>query len=150
MVSGSWSNAAATGGNRVSRTRQGITTIYAFGLWEQVGSNARKLYQFHGHTIAQREGSGAITYLHGDHLGSVAVTSDGTGASIQRQFFDPWGRVRSGSTPGVTPNFTGPCPEPAEGSALMTPACCSIMPAITIRCSGGFSRPIGSSLVRPR
>jgi hypothetical protein len=39
--------------------------------------------------FAVRNGS-AVTYLHGDHLGSVSVT---TGASTRSQMFMPWGAI---------------------------------------------------------
>jgi hypothetical protein len=43
-----------------------------------------------------RQASG-VTYLHSDHLGSVSVATNGSGAVVSQQSFDPWGKVRSGS-----------------------------------------------------
>jgi RHS repeat-associated protein len=53
--------------------------------------------------FAVRNGS-AVTSLHGDHLGSVSVT---TGASTSSQTFLPWGTVRSGSVSATKRNYTG-------------------------------------------
>ena len=60
-------------GNRITRTRQGQTTVYFQGLWEDtLGVNARKLYTFGGQVVAIRDGT-SVTYPHGDQLGSVSV-----------------------------------------------------------------------------
>ncbi len=97
-------------GNRVSRTRAGVTTTYGFGRWEQTGTTIRKYYPFGGDTIAVRDSVAGLSYLHSDHLGgaSAVTTTSGTLSSWQR--FDPWGQVRATSTGGVTQttrNFTG-------------------------------------------
>lgn len=50
-----------------------------------------------------------MSYLHGDHLGSISVTTGAGGAFLTRQEFDPWGKIRSGSG-NITQtkrNFTG-------------------------------------------
>jgi RHS repeat-associated protein len=41
-------------------------------------------------------GSGAVTlrYFHQDHLGSIAVLTDQTGAVVERDAYDPWGKRR--------------------------------------------------------
>ncbi|MFM9881277.1 MAG: RHS repeat-associated core domain-containing protein [Burkholderiaceae bacterium] len=36
----------------------------------------------------------SLTYLHVDHLGSVAVVTDDSGSVIERLAFDPWGKRR--------------------------------------------------------
>ena len=97
-------------GNRITRTRQGQTTVYFQGLWEDtLGVNGRKLYRFNGQIVAIRDGAGAVTYPHGDHLGSVSVVTDGNGnlAPNGKQEFDPWGSVRAGGITSTTLNFTG-------------------------------------------
>jgi YD repeat-containing protein len=76
-------------GERVTRTRSGTTTRYLEGLWEVSGSTTQAYYAFTGQTVAVRNGS-AVTSLHGDHLGSVSVT---TGASTSSQTFLPWGAI---------------------------------------------------------
>jgi RHS repeat-associated protein len=48
-----------------------------------------------------------VTYLHGDHLGSVSVATDSAGAVVSRQEFDPWGKVRSGGVGHTDLNYTG-------------------------------------------
>lgn len=97
-----------TNGNRVGRTRNGQTTIYAFGVWEDtLGVNARKLYTFNGQVVAQRDGAGTLTYLHGDHLGSTSIATNAAGAVVSRQEFHPWGTVREGGVSQTTLNYTG-------------------------------------------
>lgn len=79
-------------GNRVARTRNGQTTVYFDGLWDDtLGVNARTLYTFNGQVVAQRDGAGSVTYLHGDHFGSISVVTTSSGAVASRQQFDPWG-----------------------------------------------------------
>ena len=97
-------------GNRITRTRQGQTTVYFQGLWEDtLGVNGRKLYRFNGQIVAIRDDAGAVTYPHGDHLGSVSVVTDGNGslAPNGKQEFDPWGSVRAGGITSTSLNYTG-------------------------------------------
>ena len=105
-------------GQRVTRTRQGVTTLY-FGMHEEEitsgQSTTRTLYSFGGCTI-QRTAvtvSGTTTttlaYLHGDHLGSVSLTTNASGVVTSQQNYDAWGKVRStaGGTSPTTINYTG-------------------------------------------
>lgn len=96
-------------GERVMRTRGGQNTVYAWGVWEVTqGVQTRKLYQFGGQVVAIREvESGKVSYLHGDHLGSVSVTTDQNGNLQSRQEYDPWGNVRSGNVGETTLDYTG-------------------------------------------
>jgi RHS repeat-associated protein len=48
-----------------------------------------------------------VSYLHGDHLGSISVTTTASGTAEPRQEFDPWGTVRSGGVTTTTRNYTG-------------------------------------------
>ena len=58
--------------------------------------------------VAQRESVGdKVTYLHGDHLGSVSVATKADGTLASRQEFGPWGSVRSGGVSSTTLNYTG-------------------------------------------
>jgi len=70
-------------GERVVRTAGGVTTVFFEGVWEQTTAGARKLYYtFNGQVVAMRDMSvtpNVVTYLHGDHLGSVSVATDSTG-----------------------------------------------------------------------
>ena len=110
-------------GQRVSRTRPvtgggSVTTLY-FGLHEEEISSSqsttRTLYSFGGCTVqrtAVTVSSTTITtlaYLHGDHLGSVSLTTDASGAVTSQQSYDVWGKVRgtAGGTSPTTMNYTG-------------------------------------------
>ncbi len=93
-------------GNRVSRTRAGVTTTYGFGRWEQEGAIQRKYYSFQGQVVAIRDGT-TVTYLHGDHLGSVSATTNASGVLTSMQHYDPWGQVLAGNVTQTTRNFTG-------------------------------------------
>ena len=44
---------------------------------------------------------GVVYYLHGDHLGSVSLATDGSGAVVARRLFRPYGeeRHREGTSP---------------------------------------------------
>ena len=69
--------------------------------------------------LRTREGAGGwgpLVYLHGDHLGSVAVATSDTGAVVSRQDFTPWGEVRSGGVGETTRNFTG---QKRDGTGLL-------------------------------
>jgi len=109
------------GGQRVTRTANGITTVYFGGLFEQdVESGVtRSQYAFAGHTIAQKTvagGSATLVYLHGDHLGSVSVATSATGAVLDRQEYGPWGNVRGGNVSETTLNYTG---QKRDGTGLL-------------------------------
>jgi YD repeat-containing protein len=63
-------------GERVTKFNGTVTTFYLGGLWEKDSSGATKAYySFNGQVIALREASG-VSYLHGDHLGSVSVAAN--------------------------------------------------------------------------
>ena len=50
-------------------------------------------------------GTNAVTYLHGDHLGSVSVATNSSGATVSQQQYDPWGKVRTGGVGQTTLNY---------------------------------------------
>ena len=82
---------------RVAKAAGGATTIYFQGVFEQtVGAGWKQYYSFNGQTVAMRDNAGTVTYLHGDHLGSVSLATNSSGALASQQEFDPWGAVRSG------------------------------------------------------
>jgi len=88
------------------------TTYYISGLYEVDSSGAiRTMYQFGGQVVAERVTGngpgGQLYYLHGDHLGSVALTTDSSGNLVSSQEFKPWGEVRSGGVSQTTINYTG-------------------------------------------
>jgi RHS repeat-associated protein len=81
--------------------------------WVQVGpisvelGAVKKYYSFGGSRIAMREGS-EVYYLSGDHLGSVSLTTDSSGAIVAESRYLPYGEVwwSSGTLP-TDFGFTG-------------------------------------------
>jgi hypothetical protein len=59
----------------------------------------RTLYTLQGQVVATRT-PGGLFYLHGDRLGSVALSVNAATGGTSSQEFDPWGAVRSGSVVG--------------------------------------------------
>ncbi len=43
--------------------------------------------------------NGALTYLHGDHLGSAALTTNASGGRVSLERYYPYGGTRDGSMP---------------------------------------------------
>ncbi len=66
-----------------------------------------KYYYFGGQRIAMRQG-GVVYYLHGDHLGSTSVASNGAGVAHARRWYHPYGsqRAAAGDLP-TDLRFTG-------------------------------------------
>ena len=68
------------------------------GDWVQVGpisvelGEAKKYYSFGGSRIAMRDGD-EVYYLSGDHLGSVSLTTDSSGAIVAESRYLPYGEV---------------------------------------------------------
>jgi hypothetical protein len=68
-------------GARVKKTRGSVSTVYqAGGLVEEdiSPSSVRRTYQLNGQVVAQRtvtSTTNTLVYLHGDHLGSIAVVT---------------------------------------------------------------------------
>ena len=101
---------------RVKVTSGSTTTIYLEGMYEEViGGAIRSTYTLNETAVAVREQNGAtntVTYLHGDHLGSVGVVTDSSGAATHQEY-DPWGKVRRTITQAQNPiqqtkrNYTG-------------------------------------------
>jgi YD repeat-containing protein len=98
-------------GQRVTKVRAGVTTVYLEGgLWEETaGGTAKLTYLVGGQAVAVRSTAGfnLVTYLHTDHLGSVSVATDTSGALVSRAYYDPWGKIRRGSVPQSARSFTG-------------------------------------------
>ncbi|MBI5653892.1 MAG: RHS repeat-associated core domain-containing protein [Chloroflexi bacterium] len=81
----------------------GGTTTYYVGNWYEVTNGAAtKYYYFGAQRVAMKQGS-AVTYLHGDHLGSTSATSGATNSSST---YYPFGAIRSGTLP-TDYTFTG-------------------------------------------
>ena len=105
--------------NRVSSTRNGLTTFY-LGLWEENSNGVKKVYyQFGDSVVAMRVQDGTstgVTYLHGDHLGSISLATSSSGTIASLQFFDPWGKVKSGGIGQTSLNYTG---QRLDGTGLL-------------------------------
>jgi RHS repeat-associated protein len=102
---------------RVKKVRSGVTTIYLEGLYEEeIGGSGTitKYYTLNGQTVAQRTRVGTndtVTYMHGDHLGSVSAVTNTSGVAT-RQEFDVWGLQRVTASQAIptfvsTRNYTG-------------------------------------------
>ncbi|MCL4393974.1 MAG: hypothetical protein M1482_04065 [Chloroflexi bacterium] len=94
-------------GNRVKKevgSGGTTTTFYVGNYYEVTGTTATKYYYFGTLRVAMKQGD-AVTYLHGDNLGSTSVTS---GATVSAQTYYAFGAIRT--TTGVVPTdfgFTG-------------------------------------------
>ena len=105
---------------RLSRTHDGLTTYYLAGVLEAdvqsgVVVATRTLYPLQGQVVATRT-PGGLFYLHGDHLGSVALSVNAATGATSSQEFDPWGAMRSGSVPQTSLNYTG---QRKDGTGLL-------------------------------
>ncbi len=92
-------------------TRQGTgrcaTRASIRNYYEQTGSTIRKYYYAGGQRVAMRENS-TVYYLLTDHLGSTAITTDGSGNRVAELRYKAWSETRY--TWGTTPTgfrYTG-------------------------------------------
>jgi YD repeat-containing protein len=90
-------------GNRVKKVVGGVNTFYV-GNWYEVDNGTIVKYYYFGPSTSLRmrvamNRGGTVTYLHGDHLGSTTVTSNGSGAQVDSQTYYPFGVTRAGSMP---------------------------------------------------
>ncbi|MEO6062344.1 MAG: RHS repeat-associated core domain-containing protein, partial [Thermoflexales bacterium] len=92
-------------GVRVKKVDPSGTTYY-LGAVEVLITGTTQLttsyYAFGGAMVAMRATATAtLTYLHGDHLGSVSLTTNAAGQKVSEQRYKPYGEVRwsSGSMP---------------------------------------------------
>ncbi|MCC7358988.1 MAG: RHS repeat-associated core domain-containing protein, partial [Anaerolineales bacterium] len=76
--------------------------------WTGGTSTARKYYYAGAQRVAMRPGTGSITFLLGDHLGSTSKTADASGNLLGQVLYYPFGdtRVVNGST-ATTFRYTG-------------------------------------------
>jgi|GEM_PF-6277764 len=88
------------------------------GQWEEDSSGVKKqYYSFGGSTVAMRDSiTNAVTYLHSDHLGSVSLATTSGGNIASQQYFDPWGKVKSGGIGQTSLNYTG---QRLDGTGLL-------------------------------
>jgi YD repeat-containing protein len=64
-----------------------------------VGARVRTYYSLNGRRVAQRDtlvNATAVTWLHGDHLGSVSLATDASRATVGELRYTPWGEARAG------------------------------------------------------
>jgi RHS repeat-associated protein len=80
-------------GNRVKKEDPSGTTYYVGGYYEVQGSTVTKYYYAGTQRVAMRQG-GAVTYLHGDHLGSTSLVTNDTGGFVARVLYYPYGETR--------------------------------------------------------
>jgi RHS repeat-associated protein len=93
-------------GKHLLATEGGTTTVFIGNYFEWSGTPASAVrYYYAGTTrLAMRRGSGSVTWLLGDHLGSTSVSYAGTDAL--HQGYKPWGETRFGEV-GMPYQFTG-------------------------------------------
>jgi hypothetical protein len=83
-------------GERVKIVRGSTTTVYLEGLCEEVaGGAAKAYYTLNGQVVAVRDRStSAVTYLHGDHIGSVSVATTSGCTLASQQDYTSFGSYR--------------------------------------------------------
>lgn len=87
-------------GMMVLRNQNGANTVYLGKLYQHnTATNVvTKHYMFNGQLVAQRtvdgQGGSSVTFLLGDHLGSVTTVLWASGAVKDNQRYNPWGEVR--------------------------------------------------------
>jgi RHS repeat-associated protein len=95
-------------GKRVKATVNGVTTSFIGTYFEWTNGQMTKYYYAGGQRVAMRDGSGALYYLIGDHLGSTSVVATAGGSLVSRTLYSPWGTVRYQSSSLPTDyTFTG-------------------------------------------
>jgi RHS repeat-associated protein len=94
-------------------TTSTVATNFLYSGWQRIadydGSGNLLTRYIYGATIdealMQISSSGAISYLHGDHEGSIVATSDAVGNVIAKNGYGPFGEIANLS--GTTIGFTG-------------------------------------------
>ena len=98
-------------GRRVERVAGATTTLWAYGgediLREAIGSATTKYIQGPGidEPLAQEDGTGVLSHLHTDGLGSVVKTTGAAGTVTATRRYDAYGNLEAGATNGYA--FTG-------------------------------------------
>jgi RHS repeat-associated protein len=97
-------------GVRVKKADPSGTTYY-LGTVEVLITGTTQVttsyYAFGGAMVAMRTAETAtLTYLHGDHLGSVSLTTDASGNVVSQQRYKPYGDVRWSGGAGLPTDFT--------------------------------------------
>ena len=102
-------------GAAVRKDGSGITLYPVQGYEIDPSGTITKFIRIGGESIASKKGTNKYFY-HNDHLGSVNVVSDMSGARVQLNEYDPWGAV-SRSEGSIDPDqrFTGQKLDPETG-----------------------------------
>ncbi len=88
---------------KINRYDSANTTVYTpYREWTQI-RNSSGVYDFtyiyDGSTLVARiNPDGSKHYFHDDHLGSVSLITNQSGAIIEQTFFEPFGSVMAGGT----------------------------------------------------
>jgi RHS repeat-associated protein len=123
VTGGSGKEAYDGAGRRVAhQTTSGVTTTttYDVGSLEEVDAASGAVTTYYatpaGTPAALRVGTGAVTYLATDGLGSVSAALDGSGNVAAAQLFGPYGQGRyvTGTLP-TTKGYTGQRADAASG-----------------------------------
>jgi RHS repeat-associated protein len=100
-------------GNRVKKV-VGSTATYYVGNYYEVTNNVATKYVYFGKQRVALKKNGAVTYLHGDHLGSTSVTTNASGQCTSAQWYYAYGNIRTpaptlpcSGTPATDYGFTG-------------------------------------------
>jgi RHS repeat-associated protein len=90
-------------GRRVEKVAGGTTSAYAYDGEDilRLTSGATVTKHVHGRGIdeplASEDGSGVMTYLSADGLGSITATTNATGAVASATRYDAWGNAEAGA-----------------------------------------------------
>jgi RHS repeat-associated protein len=113
-------------GRRTRRTLGAATTEYLYadpgnpyrltGWRGADGVLATVLYDDDGIPVAIRR-EATTWYVGADHLGTIKVISDASGAVVKERTYDPWGRLVTDSAPGIELplGFAGGVEDPLTG-----------------------------------
>lgn len=97
-------------------------TLYGgHAWWDRAGVKKASFvgtsyYSFNGQRVAMRDVNG-VKWLHGDHLGSASLVTNGSGSKISEMRYTPWGEPRLQTTELQTDKrFTGQAYQAVLGS----------------------------------
>ncbi len=99
----------------------GSWTVYIGGVYEKNSDGSTvKYYGASGKAVAMRRtpatGAPTLYYTLSDHLGSVSVVTDTTGAVVASQKYWPYGAVRFGGVSQTDKLYTGQQIEPGDSA----------------------------------
>jgi hypothetical protein len=78
-----------TGNTASAEASAAITAVTKYYYFPSTGSGRGG-----GQRVAMRKPDGAVNWLHGDHLGSTSLATDGNGGEVSQQLYYPFGEVR--------------------------------------------------------